>query len=208
MEPTITIKMSYGKYAWCMNQYDGHESGHYLSKIHGRMDDPADKLMLDIAIDFPSVEADMIYVHDASNHLLQYSKCLSEPRCQFRFPVYEALAGTDIIFYFKKLLPRPPGFPVLGRTPMQDVYAHTVRLPSLLEYGDVNTCCICMSDLTPETKYITQCGHAFCLECFFGYAEHKHNVYSAGRCERFGCGHTIPKLTPLTCPLCQQEIIP
>jgi hypothetical protein len=52
---------------------------------------------------------------------------------------------------------------------------------------DTKECCICMEEITPTNRCVTQCGHQFCLSCMF------QMIDASPRCS-------------ISCPICRADI--
>lgn len=207
----ITFMNSYGNYSWCGNGYDGSKTGYHLSTTSGGLCDYKDKrLLLNITVIMNqslSSQIDVIEIYDVTGYLAQYSIDLDSRYYAFRFPVNLNLAGTGLKFLFRKIIDLPNPLR-LGRPPMTTIYETSILIPELTVYGDKKTCSICLEEPTDGNKYITACGHLFCMKCIFEYFE-KNNllIENPKRCVEWNHGHSA-KPKQFRCPVCDKKVIP
>ena len=117
-----TLKISYGFYGWCCNNYGGEKSGYYLSKDTGVCDKcssyPEKKIRVVIEFNIPNdvlENINFIQIYDSTGFLVNYNttKITSTYKCSFK--VDESLCGTMLKICYDKYVPHKKNYYSLYR---------------------------------------------------------------------------------------------
>ena len=117
-----TLKISYGFYGWCCNNYGGEKSGYYLSKDTGVCDKcssyPEKKIRVVIEFNIPNdvlENINFIQIYDSTGFLVNYNttKITSTYKCSFK--VNESLCSTMLKICYDKYVPHKKNYYSLYR---------------------------------------------------------------------------------------------
>lgn len=207
----LVVRTSFGKYSWCGNNYDSNKNGYYLSKTQSFFDNRNKKLMLNIGVIMDKwlfSRINEINIYDATRALVQYSQKLNSRMYLFRFSVPENLINTDLHFVFINANANANINANINANMNTIVYEIKMKVPNRVIFGDDINCAICYEEVKNDDKYVTMCGHMYCIDCIFAHLQ-KLNLLEKieGKCIQFKCAHS-PKPKHFSCPVCNQLVIP
>lgn len=209
------IKVSFGKYVWCVNAESPSGSGFTLtnSKCIDPFENPYTYMMfLKLKPNDKLLKnADFFDIYTDTGFLFGYNVgSIHSNLNQFK-KIEQELIGTEleIIFSIKKNLTDEEKEIITKRfirMPREEIFTIKIKIPELMQYGDCEDCAICLGEVNDITnKYISPCGHLFHLKCIFQYLESKNLLYPMfDLCDDRCCGAN--KIKPFECVVCKTII--
>lgn len=206
------IKISWGKYLWCSKRTNsGFTLTNSMSRdIYGSS--YTHMMLLTLNLNEKLLrDCEYYEIYDESKGLFAYNIEPLSFTINICRKIEPKLIGSElkIIFSKKKELTKEEQEIVKKkflRTPKVQVYSFTIKIPPLVQYGDIDNCNICLEHVDDQTnKYISPCGHLFHLDCIFKYLETKDLLYPLyPECEENCCG--ARKIKPFECLVCRTLI--
>jgi hypothetical protein len=211
-------ELSFGKYVWCSNMEEFHESGFKLtnSDVKDTYGDMNTHCLNIILLLNPKLHNDAFFIdlYDHNGGLFGYNVTpLKLPFFIKKTKINKKLIGTEITVKFskKKILiieQQKNMYTNFKRTPRDVIFEHKFIIPDIKIYSN-NECNICLENVINITdKYITTCGHLFHLDCIFNFFENNNLLYPLHKycSSKFGCQTRHCKV--FDCPVCRHLVIP
>jgi len=201
------IQVSFGKYIWC-GSGDGFKLNTGLQKDRLYRDQFCNMLYLHIKMNDELGDTTWIELIDHTGFLFGYAKPSNKQVIFFsRLKPTHIGSELEIRFVKPKILSAEEHEIVkkrLLRQPMETIFSRKITIPDIHQY-EKNICQICLDDIV-DAKYVSHCGHLFCMDCLLSHLKHTDKLYPMKeKCIRTVCCAS-QKIKSFDCPVCREVL--